>query len=281
MAKILEAKIIYDRLKLELRRNIAQLPRLTLASLSMADNYSCEVYLNSQRKLAEDVGVDYLAIELPKNVSSQKVIDTIKDLNRKDKITGIMVNKPFPEGLDEAEVFAAIQTQKDIEGVNPYNLGRLFIGEPLFISPTVLSVLELLKTTKVNLYGKEVVIVGFSTLIGKPLALLLGKEFATVSVTHIATYERGRLAAYIKSADIVISAVGKPHLIKGEWIKKRAIVIDVGIGEKDGKLVGDVEFAAARAKASFITPVPGGVGKLTTMFLFKNLLVAYQLNHDH
>jgi len=281
MAKILEAKIIYDKLKSELRKDIAQLPRLTLASVSMGDNYSCEVYLNAQRRLAEDLGVDYLAIELPKHVSLQKVLDTVEDLNRKDKITGIVVNKPFPEGFDEAEVFAAIQAHKDIEGINPYNLGRLFIGEPVFVSPTVLSVLELLKATKVDLYGKEVAIVGFSTLIGKPLALLLGKELATVAITHIATYERGQLASYVKNADIVISAVGKPHLIKGDWVKKKAIVIDVGIGEKDGKLVGDVDFTTACTRASFITPVPGGVGKLTTLFLFKNLFAAYQLTGRH
>jgi methylenetetrahydrofolate dehydrogenase (NADP+)/methenyltetrahydrofolate cyclohydrolase len=160
--------------------------------------------------------------------------------------------------------------------MNPYNLGLLFIGEPLFISPTVLSILEFLKMTGVDLYGKQVTIVGFSTLIGKPLALILGRKFATVSIAHIATYETKLLPVYIKNADIVISAVGQPHLIKGNWVKDKAIVIDVGIGKKGARVVGDIEFAQASLKASYISPVPGGIGKLTPIYLFKNLIAAYK-----
>jgi methylenetetrahydrofolate dehydrogenase (NADP+)/methenyltetrahydrofolate cyclohydrolase len=160
--------------------------------------------------------------------------------------------------------------------MNPYNLGLLFIGEPLFISPTVLSALEFIKMTGVKLYGKDVTIVGFSTLIGKPLALILGRRFATVSITHIATSESKHLPFYVKNADIVISAVGVPNLIKGTWLKKGVIAIDVGIGRKNSKIVGDIEFEGAKEKAAFITPVPGGVGKLTSLFLFNNLIDAYQ-----
>ncbi len=128
----------------------------------------------------------------------------------------------------------------------------------------------------IDLYGKQVTIVGFSTLIGKPLALILGRKLASVAIAHIGTYESGKLPFYVKNSDIVVSAVGKPHIIKGQWIKKGAVVIDVGIGEFKGKVVGDVEFEKAKKKAAFITPVPGGVGKLTSLFLFKNLIDAFK-----
>ncbi len=196
--------------------------------------------------------------------------------NKNKKITGIVDNTPFPSNFTEELIFSTIDHKKDIEGMNPYNLGLLFVGEPLFVSPTVLSILEFIKMSGIDLYGKQVTIVGFSTLIGKPLTLILGRKLATVTITHIGTYESGKLPFYIKNSDIVVSAVGKPHIIKGEWIKKGAVVIDVGIGEFNGKVVGDIEFEKAKRRAAFITPVPGGVGKLTSLFLFKNLIDAYK-----
>ncbi|MCF7888356.1 MAG: bifunctional 5,10-methylenetetrahydrofolate dehydrogenase/5,10-methenyltetrahydrofolate cyclohydrolase, partial [Candidatus Omnitrophica bacterium] len=142
---------------------------------------------------------------------------------------------------------------------------------------TVLAVLATIESLDIDLYGKDITVVGFSTLIGKPLVLLLGQKFATVTITHIATYQKQRLPFYIKNADLLISAVGKPHFIKGEWIKKGAIVIDVGVSKKGSKVVGDIEFEQAIKKASFISPVPAGIGKLTSLFLFKNLLKAKKL----
>lgn len=248
-----------------------------MASIVVGEDYPSQVYLTSQRRLAQDIGAGYSLIRLKWSVAQGTVIKKIKGLNNKSQITGIIVNKPFPPHWNEGEIFSAIDCKKDIEGVTPHNLGMLFFDEPLLISPTALSVLELLKHVGINLYGKEVALVGFSTIIGKPLALLLAKKFATVNVTHIATYEAGRLPFYIKNADIVISAVGKPSIIKGEWIKKGAAVFDVGTAELCGKISGDVEFEKAKKRASFITPVPGGVGKLTTIFLFKNLLNAAEL----
>ncbi|MDP2923021.1 MAG: bifunctional 5,10-methylenetetrahydrofolate dehydrogenase/5,10-methenyltetrahydrofolate cyclohydrolase [Candidatus Omnitrophota bacterium] len=280
MVKLLKAEAIYDKFKNKFKRQIKSLPPLTLASLVIGKDYSIGVYLLSQKKLADELGVNYLAVDLDSNISLQQAVDRIIQLNEDKKITAIVANKPFPRDFAEEAIFSAINFKKDIEGMNPYNLGKLFMGEPIFISPTVLSVLEFIRMTKVDLYGKDVTIVGFSTLIGKPLALLLGRQFATVSITHIATYERERLPFYIKNADIVISAVGKPNIIKGNWIKKGAIVIDVGIGEKDGKLAGDIEFAIAKDNAAFITPVPGGIGKLTSLFLFKNLIQAHQKYYE-
>jgi methylenetetrahydrofolate dehydrogenase (NADP+)/methenyltetrahydrofolate cyclohydrolase len=280
MAVILEAKKIGMSLKINLKQKIGDLAPLTLASLNVGGDYSTGVYLASQKKVAQELGVDYLSIELPEKISQNEVIDKIRELNKDNKVTGIIVNRPFPSHWKEEIIFDAIDYKKDIEGINAYNLGKLFLGKAIFISPTVLSVLEFLKSTGINLYGKEVVVIGFSAIIGKPLAILLGNMFATVNITHIGTYESGRLPFYVNNADIVISAVGKPHLIKGEWIKEDAVVIDVGTGEKDGKLTGDVEFDAAEEKASFITPVPGGVGKLTPLFLYHNLVIAAQLLKD-
>lgn len=276
MAKILEAKEIYDILKERLKTRLKSLPALTLASVSIGKNYSSQVYRASQKKLAEGLGVKYLSLELPQDISIKDALTKIQSLNKNKKITGIVANKPFPSNFTEELVFSTIDHKKDLEGMNPYNLGLLFVGEPLFISPTVLSILEFIKMSGIDLYGKQVTIVGFSTLIGKPLALILGRKLASVSITHIGTYESGKLPFYIKNSDIVVSAVGKPHIIKGEWIKKGAVVVDVGIGQFNGKVVGDIEFEKAKRKASFITPVPGGVGKLTSLFLFKNLIDAYK-----
>ena len=272
MAKVLTAKNTYIRLKQQLLQAVKEQPKLTLASVMVEGDYAADVYVSFQKKLAGELGVDFLPVKLTKEALLDEVLRKIEELNHDQNVSGIVVNKPFPSNWNEQAVFSAIGIDKDIEGVHPYNLGKVILGQPYFISPTVLSVLEFLKEAGVSLYGKEVALVGFSTIVGKPLAIILGQEFATVMITHIATYEAGRLPFYVKNADVLISAVGKPEIIKGEWIKEAAVVIDVGISKKDGKVCGDVEFDHAKEKAAYITPVPGGVGKLTLLFLFKNLL---------
>jgi methylenetetrahydrofolate dehydrogenase (NADP+)/methenyltetrahydrofolate cyclohydrolase len=279
MAKVLEATTIYAKLKQELKKQIKALPQLTLASLSVGQSYSRDVYLWAQKKLAQELGVNYVTLALSAGISLKDTLNKLSELNKDNKITGIIANKPFPKGFNEETIFCAIDFKKDIEGMHPYNLGYLFIGEPKLVSPTVLSILEFLEMAKIKFYGKEVTIIGFSTLIGKPLALLLGRKFATVNITHIATYERKRLRFYVRNADILISAVGKPNFIKGNWIKNKATVIDVGIGERNGKIIGDIDFESVKSKAAFITPVLGGVGKLTSLFLFQNLVKAHKMYH--
>jgi methylenetetrahydrofolate dehydrogenase (NADP+)/methenyltetrahydrofolate cyclohydrolase len=274
MGKILEAREVYLRYKEELKEELKKLPTLTLASLVGEKDYACELYLSSQEKLAKELGINYLRLEL-KGVSLEEVIEKIKKLNEDKNITGILLNKPFPSHWKEEILFSSLEVKKDIEGVHPYNLGRVILGQPTFVAPTVLSILEFLKMTGVYLEGKEVTIVGFSTIIGKPLSIILANQFATVNITHIATYQQGHLPFYVKRADILISCVGKTHLIKGDWIKENAIVIDVGMAEMNGKVCGDVEFEKAKEKVSFITPTKGGVGLLTTLFIFKNLIKAY------
>ena len=278
MGKVLDVTRIYEKLKKELRRELTKLTQsLRLALIKIGKDYSSQVYLSSQEKLAKELGIEYVVVELDAKDSEAAAIKKIEELNNDERITGIMIHKPFPRHWSEDVIFSALSHKKDVEGISPYNLGMLCLGKPLFISPTVLSVLELLKNIKVDLYGKDVTIVGFSSIIGKPLTFLLGNNFATVNITHIATYKVKRLPFYIKNADIVISAVGKPHVIKGTWIKKGSIIIDVGTAQRQGKITGDVEFDVAFKKASYISPVPGGVGKLTPLFLFKNLLKAAQL----
>jgi methylenetetrahydrofolate dehydrogenase (NADP+)/methenyltetrahydrofolate cyclohydrolase len=278
MGKILDATPICEKLKKRLESEIAHLPHgLCLASLKVGNDYSSQVYYASQKKLAREFGVKYVVFDLGQESSQRSAIKKIEELNNDKRITGIMIQKPFPPHWDEGAIFSALSYKKDIEGICPYNLSMLCLGKPLLIPPTVLSVLELLKSIKVDLYAKNVTVVGFSTIIGKPLVFLLGNNFATVTLTHIATYEARKLPFYIKNADIVISAVGKPHIIKGAWIKKGAIVIDVGTAKAEGKITGDVEFDGALKKASFVSPVPGGVGKLTPLFLFQNLLKAATL----
>lgn len=274
MAVILDTKQIYEKYKRQLKTKFSIFKPLTLALLKVGKDYPSEIYISSQKKLAEEFGVEYLLMEFDETVSFNIFIKQIEELNHDEKITGIMVNMPLPSQWHKDIVFSTIDAGKDIEGMNPVNLGKVILGNPSFLSPTVLSILELLKITEVDIYGKEITIVGFSSIIGKPLALLLAEKLATINITHIATYETEKLPYYVKRADILISAVGKPHLIKGEWLKEGVIVIDVGTGEKDGKLTGDVDFENAKEKASFITPVPGGVGRLTPVFLFFNLLKA-------
>jgi len=276
MEKGLEVKQVYEKLKEQIKREVSALGQLTLASVRIGHDYSSGVYLSQQEKIALELGIDYLAVTLTPEAPLDKVLQKIEELNKDNNVTGIVLNKPFPVEWKEGVIFSAIDSQKDVEGVNPYNLGMLLIGKPKFISPTVMSVLEFLNIADIDLYAREVTIVGSSVLIGKPLAIILANNFATVSITHIATYEKGRLPFYVNNADILISAVGKPYFIRGEWIKEGAVVIDVGVGQKDGKLTGDVEFDEAAQRASFITPVPGGVGKFTTLFLFENLIKAKQ-----
>ncbi|MFH1503990.1 MAG: bifunctional 5,10-methylenetetrahydrofolate dehydrogenase/5,10-methenyltetrahydrofolate cyclohydrolase [Candidatus Omnitrophota bacterium] len=274
MAEILDSKEICNGLETEIKERLRVLPGLCLASVIIGQDYSAQTYQNSQKQTADKLGIKYLSVELLSGISFEDFKSKIVKLNRDESITGIIINKPFPSGWKDVEVFSLLDENKDIEGMHPVNLGKFLIGEPMYISPTVNSIIKLFSYCGVKAYAKKAVVVGFSSLIGKPLALWLANEFATVSITHIATYEAGDLEEYIKNADIIISAVGKPNLIKGEWIKQGAVVIDAGIVEEQGVITGDVEFDKAKEKASFITPVPGGVGKLTTMFLHYNLIIA-------
>lgn len=280
---------IYQKLEKKIKAKLKSLPKLHLASVSIGLNPSTEVYCSSQEKVAAELGIEYESANLRADISFEDLKSEIKALNVDENITGIIINKPFPKDWHEAEVFSLLDCNKDVEGMHPVNLGKFLSGKHqvinslfeedylILVSPTVLSVIELLKKATGSKYrGKTVTIVGSSMLIGQPLALFLVNKLATVTLVNIETPKED-IPKYIENSDIVISAAGVPQLIKGDWIKKDAVVIDVGAGSKDGKIAGDVEFEKASKNASFITPVPGGIGKLTPLFLYHNLIVAHML----
>ncbi|MCM8799732.1 MAG: bifunctional 5,10-methylenetetrahydrofolate dehydrogenase/5,10-methenyltetrahydrofolate cyclohydrolase [Candidatus Omnitrophica bacterium] len=278
MAHLLEGKPIAERLKEELKKEILNFDiKPVLASIQVLENPACEVYIKSQKKTAESLGIDYRFYKLDSNISESKLIEFIQNLNLDNSIHGIILQMPLPSHIDYKNISEYIDPKKDVEGLNPKNLGKLIFGKAKILPCTPSAVMELLKETKVDLYGKEVVVVGHSEIVGKPLALLLLEKFATTTVCHIATSQRSKLEEHVKQAEILVVAVGKANLIKGNWIKEGAIVIDVGINKVGDKIVGDVELEEASKRASWITPVPGGVGPLTTVMLMRNLLEATKL----
>lgn len=245
-----------------------------LAVILVGADPASQVYVGSKRRSCEEIGIFSKSYDLPETTSESELLSLIDELNRNDDIDGILVQLPLPKQIDSAKVIEAITPHKDVDGFHPYNIGRLCQRIPTLRPCTPYGVMKLLETTSVNLYGKHAVIVGASNIVGRPMALELLLGGCTITVTHRFTQD---LESHIRQADILVVAVGKPEFIPGEWIKEGAIVIDVGINRgTDGKLKGDVDFAAASKRADFITPVPGGVGPMTVAMLMQNTLDAYE-----
>lgn len=285
MAKLLEGKPIAEKIKEQIKQDILSLKvKPVLASIQVGDNPGAEAYVKSQRKTAESLGIEYRLEKLDANgITEVKLIDFIKKLNSDESINGIIIQMPLPANIDYKIISQNIVPIKDIEGMHPANIGRVLFGKAKIVPCTAASVMELLNATGVDLYGKEVVVVGHSEIVGKPLALLLLEKFATVTVCHIGTSKAGKLEEHVNKAEILVVAVGKAGLIKGDWVKQEAIVVDVGINRVNDKIVGDVEFEGAEKRASWITPVPGGVGPLTVTMLMRNLVetaATQQLLHN-
>jgi methylenetetrahydrofolate dehydrogenase (NADP+) / methenyltetrahydrofolate cyclohydrolase len=275
LAKLLEGKPIADRIKEELKQKIAASgKKLTLASVQVGSNPGSEVYIKSQKRNAELLGIEYQLHTLDKETSQEKLIEFIHSLNQNVCVQGIILQMPLPPQIDYKTMSSHIVPDKDAEGMHPVNLGRLVFGKSKIVPCTAASALELINATGVDYTGKEVVIVGHSEIVGKPLCLLLLEKLATVTVCHIGTSKAGRLEEHVRRAEILIVAVGKAGLIKGEWVRENATVIDVGINRVADKIVGDVEFEGAEKRAAWITPVPGGVGPLTVTMLMRNLVEA-------
>lgn len=278
MGEIINGKEIAAKIKekvkvdVELLKSKGIIPKLV--AVSVGENPASSVYIRQQRKNCEKVGITYELKQLPEDTDEKKLISFIEELNSDDEITGIILQLPLPSGIDVRNVQSKISPLKDVEGVNPSNMGWIVYGKPFLAPCTALAVNEIINSTGVNLYGKEVVMVGHSDIVGKPVALLLVNKFATVSICHIGTSDAGMLETHVRRADILIVAVGKANLIPGDWIKEGAIVVDVGINRVGDKIVGDVEFEKAKEKASLITPVPGGVGSVTTAILLRNTVEA-------
>lgn len=275
MAKLLEGKPVAEKIKNQISLAVQSLKSPpVLASIVVGTNPGALTYAKSQEKVAQSVGIVYKLYQLEQDISEDKLIDFILGLNADQSVNGIVVQMPLPEHIDYRKISELISVKKDIEGMHPASMGKVIFGKARIAACTATAVMELLNSTGIDLYGKDVVVVGHSEIVGKPLALLLLEKFATVTVCHIATSQAGKLEEHVRRAEVLIVAVGKPGLIKGEWIKDGAVVVDVGISCRDNKIVGDVEFEEAEKRASFITPVPGGVGPLTVAILMRNLLEA-------
>jgi len=275
LARLLEGKPIAEKIKEEIKIAVSSLGvKPVLASIQIGENAGAAAYVKSQAKVAESLGIEYQLHKLGEETAEAHLIDFIQKLNLNRSVHGIIIQMPLPQGIDYKKISRYIDPKKDVEGMHPANIGKLIFGNAKLVPCTAASAMELIKSTGVDLYGKEVVIVGHSEIVGKPLSLLLLEKFATVTVCHIGTSKAGKLEEHVKKAEILVVAVGKAGLIKGDLVKDGAIVIDVGINRVADKIVGDVEFEPAEKRASWITPVPGGVGPLTVTMLMRNLVEA-------
>lgn len=278
MAKLLEGKLLAEKIKEEIKQSVQSLKfKPVLASIMVGENAGAQAYVRQQKKAAENLGIDYQLHTLEANIQESALIEFVNKLNIDKSVNGIIIQMPLPEQIDYKKISQFILPEKDIEGMHPANIGKVLFGKARIVPCTAAAVMELINSTAIDLYGKEVVVVGHSEIVGKPLALLLLEKFATVTVCHIGTSIAGKLEEHIKRAEVLIVAVGKAGLIKGDLVKVGAIVIDVGINRVVDKIVGDVEFEAAEKRAAFITPVPGGVGPLTVTMLMRNLVEAAKL----
>ncbi|HOK57124.1 MAG TPA: bifunctional 5,10-methylenetetrahydrofolate dehydrogenase/5,10-methenyltetrahydrofolate cyclohydrolase [bacterium] len=281
MGNIIDGKVIAEKIRDEVKKEIEQLKSKgiipKLVAVSVGENPASIVYMNQQKKNCEKIGINYEIMSLSDSIDEKGIIENIEKLNENPDVTGIILQLPLPKGVDTRKVQSKIAPNKDVEGVNPVNMGWIVYGRPVVGPCTALAVKEIIEYLGINLYGKEVVMVGHSDIVGKPVGLLLVDKFATITICHIGTSDAGRLQDHVKRAEILIVAVGKANLIPGDWIKEGAIVIDVGINRVGDKIVGDVEFEKAKEKASWITPVPGGVGPITTAILLRNTVLLVKL----
>ncbi len=274
--KIIDGKMISSAVKDEVKEKTTVLKEKTgvtvcLAVILVGEDPASQVYVRNKKKACEYVGFKSLSYELPENTTQDELLQLIEKLNTSEDVHGILVQMPLPSHIDEKTVIDTISPSKDVDGFHPMSVGALCIGEPGFVSCTPAGVIQLLKRSGVEMAGKECVIVGRSNIVGKPMALLMLRENATVTVTHSKTKN---LPDVCRRADILIAAIGKPKAITADYIKEGAVVIDVGINRNPdtGKLCGDVDYENVAPKCSAITPVPGGVGPMTIAMLMNNCL---------
>lgn len=276
-AQLIDGKALATKVKADI---LAQVEELTsrglrppgLAVIMVGDNPASEVYVRNKRRACAESGILSVAHDLPYSTTQQELIHVIEALNRDPQIDGILVQLPLPQHIEQSAIIEKIDPTKDVDGFHPYNVGRLALRVPLIRPCTPFGVTKLIEHVGVSPMGKHCVVIGASNIVGRPMALELLLMGGTVTVCHRFT---GDLAPFVSAADILVVAVGRPGIIRGEWIKRGSVVIDVGMNRTDdGKLCGDVEFAGASERAAWITPVPGGVGPMTVAMLMKNTLEA-------
>jgi methylenetetrahydrofolate dehydrogenase (NADP+) / methenyltetrahydrofolate cyclohydrolase len=243
-----------------------------LATVLVGDNPASATYVRNKRKACAEAGIESFAHELPATTTQEELLGLVRQLNGSRGAHGILVQLPLPDHIDENAVIDAIDPEKDVDGLHPWNQARLILGRPGLRPCTPLGIMRLIETTGVEVKGARAVVVGRSSLVGKPVAFLLLERHATLTICHSRTRD---LAAEVAQADILVAAIGRAEHVRGEWIRPGSVVIDVGINRTpEGRLVGDVKFETAKERAGFITPVPGGVGPMTVAMLLKNTLTA-------
>ncbi len=284
-AQIIDGKKIASEIRADLAKKVEQLPgevMPVLAVVLVGDNEASRIYVRNKKKAAAEVGIGCEVLEMNEGIGENALLATIEELNENPHVNGIIVQLPLPDHINPLKILSAIRPEKDVDGFNPYNAGLLACKEPeAVVSATPKGILKLLQTTGVDLCGKHAVVIGRSNIVGRPTAMVLLNHDCTVTVTHSKTID---LPNIVRQADIVVAACGCPKLVKKDWLKEGAVVIDVGINRVEGKLCGDVDFDAATEKASFITPVPGGVGPMTVAMLLENTYEAalkQQNSHGH
>lgn len=280
MATIIDGKKISQDIKDELKEKVAALKEqgteVTLAVVLVGEDPASCVYVRNKKKACEYVGIRSLSFELPEGTKEEELLQLIADLNAREDVNGILVQLPLPKHMDEDKVIKAIDPKKDVDGFHPQSVGALSIGLPGFVSCTPAGIVQLLKRSDIETRGKKCVIVGRSNIVGKPMALLMLREDATVTITHSKTVD---LPSVTREADILIVAIGKKQFITSEYVKDGAVVIDVGMHrDENNKLCGDVDYEDVAPKCSAITPVPGGVGPMTIAMLMYNCVSAIDIN---
>lgn len=277
MAKIIDGKAISAQIREEIAEEVKEYFEQTgkrpgLAVVIVGENPASQVYVRNKKKACEQVGFNSWVYEMPEGTTQDELNALIDRLNADTEVHGILVQLPLPKHLDEEQVILRIKPEKDVDAFHPYNVGRITIGDPKFLPCTPAGIMELLHRSNIDIAGKECVVIGRSNIVGKPMALLLLAENGTVTVCHSKTRD---LKEVCKRADILVVAIGKADFVTYDMVKDGAVVIDVGMNRnKDGKLTGDVDFASVSNVASYITPVPGGVGPMTITMLLQNTLRA-------
>lgn len=276
MAKIIDGKAVSQKVKEEVRAEIEREGlKVGLAVVIVGNNQASRVYVNNKKKACEVCGIQSYEYALPEETPESELLDLVDTLNADPKVNGILVQLPLPEQIDEEKIIARISPEKDVDAFHAVNVGKIMIGNYSFLPCTPAGVMELIHSTGTDVCGKECVVIGRSNIVGKPMAMLLLHENATVTICHSRTKD---LAEVCRRADILVSAVGKADFVTADMVKEGAVVIDVGMNRNaDNKLCGDVKYDEVEPKASYITPVPGGVGPMTIAMLMKNTLMAKRI----
>ena len=281
MANIIDGKIVSANVKRQVKLENQKLMDMGittgLAVVIVGDDPASRVYVNNKKKACELVGFKSFEYALPQETTQSQLLELVQALNQDDNINGILVQLPLPKHIDETAIIDAISPDKDVDAFHPINVGKIMVGDYAFLPCTPAGVMELIKSTGVDLTGKDCVVIGRSNIVGKPMAMLLLHSNGTVTICHSKTKD---LKSICLNADVIVASVGRPNFVTADMVKQGAIVIDVGINRMaDGRLCGDVDFAEVSKKAGYITPVPGGVGPMTIAKLMKNTLTASKLQH--